>query len=273
MSAWETSVEAAEACIAELTWADEAQRGCMLEAFARRLELFGDVMRFYPEPFTPVSLTGGNCELSCKHCNKHYLRHMLDASSNLLGIAEQLHSRGGKGIILSGGSTAEGFVLLYHRMGEIRSIRERLPLRINAHTGIIDREQAGQLGFLNTALVDVIADDDSLREVLGVNKSRRDVENTLRYLSEEGVPLASHIIVRIHGGKLKGELRAFEMVRKYHPRVVVIVIFIPTKNTPFEHTSPPAISDVVKIITRTRIMLQSPLSELCSAWRAIPQPA
>jgi hypothetical protein len=259
----ETPVEIAEECIEKLTLINEAQKKHMLAAFTKRIKLFNNSIHFYPHPFTPLSLTGGNCELSCKHCNKHYLHHMLDASCNLQQIAEQLHNKGAKGIILSGGSTTEGFVPIYQHREEIHRIKNKLPLHISAHTGIITREQAKQLHFLNTALIDVLADNETIHDILGINKTTEDIENTLRYLSEEGIPIAPHIIVGIHGGKLKGELRALEMVKKYRPQTVVIVVFIPTKNTPLEHTSPPVISDVVKIITTARIMLDASLSLSC----------
>ena len=63
---------------------DKATKKEMLKSFRLRLDSFSNDIRFFNEPFTPVSITGTDCELNCKHCEKHYLQHMLDASGDKL---------------------------------------------------------------------------------------------------------------------------------------------------------------------------------------------
>src|SRR3972149_11030564 len=83
---------------------DSITKAAMLRAFERRMELFGNDIYFFNEPFTPISLTGTRCALKCKHCNSHYLRHMLDGSNNkLFSHAIDLANKGANGILLSGG--------------------------------------------------------------------------------------------------------------------------------------------------------------------------
>ncbi len=242
-----------------------ATKASMLRAFARRLELFGSDILFFNEPFTPVSLTGTRCALSCKHCNSHYLHHMLDGSGGKLETeAAKLADRGAQGILLSGGSAADGSVPTYEQSDVVQKLKRDTKLKISAHTGIVNVSQAQMLSeYLDMALVDVPGDDETIHDILGIEACVQDYEESLRYLSTLGIPLAPHIIVGLHNGQLKGEFKALEMVKKFNPVTVVIVVFIPTKGTTMESVSPPKIEDVVKVITTAREMFYMPLSLSC----------
>jgi uncharacterized radical SAM superfamily protein len=244
---------------------DNATKASMCNAFKRRLELFGNDIFFFREPFTPISVTGPRCSLACKHCNSYYLRHMIDASNGkLYSEASRLAGDGSKGILLSGGSTTDGSVPTYEKASEILKIKKNTQLKINAHTGIVTGSQAEVLSkYLDMALIDVLGDDETIHDILGMDTNAKDYEKTLEYLSAAGIPLAPHIIVGLANGKLKGEFRALEMVRKFSPAVVVIVVLIPTKGTALEGISPPAISDIVSVITKAREMFEVPISMSC----------
>ena len=137
-------------------------------------------------------------------------------------------------------------------------------LKISSHTGIVNPMQAQVLAqYLDMALVDVIGDDDTIHDILGFDASAQDYENTLKELSAAGIPIAPHVIVGLHNGELRGEFKALEMVKKFNPEVVVIVVFIPTKGTALEGTAPPKLEDVVKVITTAREMFDVPLSLSC----------
>ncbi|HEX7627944.1 MAG TPA: hypothetical protein VF354_03375 [Candidatus Methanoperedens sp.] len=242
---------------------DNATKNAMHKAFARRMELFGNDLHFFREPFTPVSLTGTRCSLKCRHCDSHYLIHMLDGSNGKLrSCAHQL--AGANGILLSGGSLPDGSVPTYLQADEIAQIKKDTHLKISAHTGIVNMGQAELLSkYLDMALVDVIGDDETIHDILGLSASVKDYENTLSHLSSFGIKLAPHIIVGLHNGKLKGEIRALEIIRKFKPEVVVIVVFIPTKGTASQNAAPPGIENVVKIITKAREIFDVPLSLSC----------
>ena len=103
---------------------------------------------------------------------------------------------------------------------------------ISAHTGIVNRKQAKSLAaWLDIALVDCIGRDRTISEILGLPNTVSDYEDTLKYLTEVNIPIAPHIIVGLGSGALDGELRALEIVRRYDPAAVVIVVFIPTRGT------------------------------------------
>ncbi len=244
---------------------DPDTKASMLKSFARRVKLFGTDIHFFKEPFTPISLTGTRCSLQCRHCNSHYLRHMLDGSEGKLRFeASKLAYKGAKGILLSGGSAADGSVPTYEQTSVIQEIKRDTGLKLCAHTGIVNSSQAQALSeYLDMALMDVLGDDETIHDILGIDACVQDYENSLNHLSSAGIPLAPHIIVGLHNGKLKGEFRALEVVKKFNPEVVVIVVFIPTKGTALEGVAPPGVEDVAKVITKAREMFGVPLSLSC----------
>ncbi len=244
---------------------DADTKETMLKAFARRLELFGSDILFFREPLTPISLTGTRCSLECRHCDSHYLSHMLDGSDGkLCSQVRFLKEKGAQGILLSGGSAANGSVPTYAFAADILRLKHETKLKISAHTGIVNGSQAQVLsGYLDMALVDVIGDDETIHDVLGIDACVQDYENSLEYLSSAGIPLAPHIIVGLHNGELRGEFRALEMVRRFNPEVVVIVVFIPTKGTPLQEMPSPRVEEVAKVIAKARTMFDVPLSLSC----------
>ncbi|KCZ70984.1 biotin synthetase-like uncharacterized protein [Candidatus Methanoperedens nitroreducens] len=245
--------------------ADQDIKALMLKAFMRRVELFGIDISFFNEPFTPISITGTGCSLKCRHCDSHYLRHMLDGSGGrLYSQVSFLEDRGAKGILLSGGSAEDGSVPTYALADDIKNIKQDKKLKISAHTGLVNEVQAQKLSdYLDMALVDIIGDDETIHDILGLDAHARDYERSLEYLSSSGIPLAPHIIVGLHNGRLKGEFRALRIVERFKPDVVVIVVFIPTKGTVLEGIRPPDIQDVARVITEARQMFDCPLSLSC----------
>ncbi len=244
---------------------DASTKDDMQRAFCRKIELSGTDIFFYIEPFTPVSLTGTHCSLKCKHCDSHYLHHMLDGRGDrLYSEAVRLAKRNANGILLSGGSTQDGSVPTYLQKDNILKIKKDTDLKISAHTGIVNKSQAEMLSkYLDMALVDVIGDDGTIHDILGIDASVKDYENTLMQLSSAGIPLAPHLIVGLHNGKLKGEFKALEIIRKFKPEAVVIVVFIPTKGTALEGVAPPEVGDVAKVIIKAREIFEVPLSLSC----------
>ncbi|MEA1906505.1 MAG: hypothetical protein U9N12_06065, partial [Euryarchaeota archaeon] len=62
--------------------------------------------------------------------------------------------------------------------------------------------------------------------------------------------VAPHIIVGLGSGALDGELRALDIVRRYDPAAVVIVVFIPTRETGSADAPHPTLEDVSVLIAK-----------------------
>ena len=227
-------------------------------AWKMRKQYFGEKIKFYTRPFEPVSVTGPNCELACKHCNKHYLGHMhwVENKKNIPKLFNMLAESEVNGVVLSGGSRKDGSVPTYEFADAVKKAKKKTGLLVNAHTGIITAEQAKKItSFIDCALTDVIGDSGTVKDVLGLKYGPGDYRKTLRLLRLNGIRnLSPHVIVGLNKGKIKGELKALSMLKEFDPDNIVIVVFIPTKGTKMAKVKPPKISDVAKIIAIARIM-------------------
>ena len=212
-------------------------------AFEVRGKYFGGDIFFYRKPYTPVSFTGVECELACKHCNRHYLKHMMSFSGErgLIKLAHKLRDEQVKGLVLSGGSRLDGSVPLYDYAKILSQIKKDTSLRLNAHTGILNDNQAkGYSMFLDAALTDVIGDGDTIRQILGLKNKPSDYRNTLKLLEGYGVKnLSPHIIVGLHYGRIRGEYNALKLLEGLNLSNIVVVVFIPTQGTMMQNCNPP----------------------------------
>jgi hypothetical protein len=138
----------------------------------------------------------------------------------------------------------------------LKTVKEETHLVLNAHTGVLNEEQARSFSlFLDAALTDVVGDSETVKEVMGLDLGPEDYVRTLRLLRKFGVRnLSPHIIVGLRFGKLSGELAALEMLQEFSPENIVIVVLIPTKGTAMADISPPRVEDVSKILSIARIM-------------------
>ena len=220
--------------------------------------------------FQGISITGKNCALKCKHCNHHYLNSMIPATTTekLLEICKNLDKRGANGILLSGGCNENGELDFKRFFKSIERIKNETNLTINAHTGLISKEDALNLGNVgvDVASVDVVGNNDTIKEVYGINKTTKNYEKTLRALSDCKIPsIVPHICVGLHFGEIKGEFKAFEMIKRNlsNPSKIVLLIFIPTKGTEMEKIETVNPSDFSKIVKSAKKMFNVPIQLGC----------
>lgn len=224
---------------------------------------------FYQKAFPPISLTGLSCTLNCRHCNKHYLGHMIPANNpeRLFKLCKALHERGVSGILLSGGSRKDGTVPLDEFADTIAKIKRETGLIISAHTGPINYETARLLKEvgLDIALVDVVGSAETTREVYGVEIKPEDYLKTLKALEKVGIPnISPHVCVGLDFGKLKGEAKALEIISKIKVSTVAITVLIPTQGTAMANVLPSSPMDVAKVIAIANLMFpNTPVSLGC----------
>ena len=209
--------------------------------------------------FAAISVTGNHCALRCEHCQGKLLESMIPAEDpvTFLGVTDRLHSNGALGILVSGGADQNGRVPLKKFIPAIKAIKEKDPkFKVIVHTGLIQREMAIELkeAGVDQILIDVIGDDDTIREVYHLKKHVEDYEETLRMLKEMGHRLAPHIIIGHHFGVIKGEWRALEMVTRVGVETIVLVIFKTLHPAGKDHFKIPTPDETSRISAMARIL-------------------
>ena len=170
---------------------------------------------------------------------------------------EGLRLKGAHGILVSGGANHHGEVPLRKFIPSIKELKEKNPeFKVIAHTGLIQRETARELkeAGIDQILIDLIGDDDTIREVYHLNKRVEDYEETLWMLKELGHRLAPHIIIGHHFGELRGEWRALEIVTRVGVETIVLVIFKPLQPSGRNHFKIPKPEETSKISAIARIL-------------------
>ena len=181
------------------------------------------------ERFAAISITGSHCDLQCEHCKGKLLESMIPAKDpeTFSHIVNQLRSHGALGILVSGGANQDGEVPLKRFITTIKTIKERDPqFKVIVHTGLVQQETAKELkeARVDQILIDVIGDNDTIREVYHLSKRVEDYEEGLWMLKEMGHCLAPHIIIGHHFGEIRGEWKALEMVTQVGVKTIVLVI-------------------------------------------------
>jgi hypothetical protein len=218
--------------------------------------------------FPPISLSGGTCQLQCKHCDGTYLGGMLAAETPeaLLAIGRKLHQRGAIGALLSGGSDAQGRLLNLKGMVEaIRQLKRETDLILNLHPGILDEETARELAVDFASLE--LPSDDVIRNVFGLPFGEDAYWATYAHLQASGIEVVPHICV-YQGDEYKllenlvktGATEVERIHKKVHPThmaapgVIVVIVFSPTRNTPMANVCPPEPEAVAEVVTHIKAM-------------------
>ena len=206
--------------------------------------------------FPSVSITGSDCELDCKHCGGHYLKHMIDGSTPEK-LMHFVHSRKDiTGFLLSGGCGPGGTVDFGSHLKVIRTIGSETDLVLNVHTGLVDLETARALNEagVNLASVDVVGDPEVVKEVYGVEQTLDPVEG-LRNLRSGGFKtIVPHVCVGLKEGDLSHEFRAVEAIHKaeIEPNAIVFISLIPTSGTEYANCPAPSAEVVSSVIEYAR---------------------
>jgi lipoyl synthase len=213
---------------------------------------------FYPgADFPAVSVTGGKCALQCDHCRGHYLQGMRPVStpSELATFARGLKAKNGEGFLLSGGCDQDGRIPLLPYIDAVRLIRSDLGLRVNLHTGLLDRGQAKDLvnSEADCYSLDIVQDEGVIRERLHLAGGPRLYADTLEALFEAGAKkVVPHVCIGL-SDEIEGELRSIDLVSHHPIGALVLLGFLPVRGTPLFENGPP---DAQRFMTVLRYALQ-----------------
>jgi hypothetical protein len=225
----------------------------------RTIDAVGPAIKLFQpgNAFPAISITGGECELDCLHCNKRYLQKMKHATTpeELIALCHRLDDRGAVGCLISGGCTPEGSVPLEPFLDAIATIKQETNLVLNMHTGFLTPTVAARLGEIGVDVVsfDVNGSPETMHEIYRLDRDLSDYQQSLDLLTEYRVHFVPHVCIGLHYGQLKGEVDALELISQYSPSSIVFIILIPPTDGPSKglFTTPTA-EDVSKIITIAR---------------------
>jgi uncharacterized radical SAM superfamily protein len=218
--------------------------------------------------FLTLSVTGQSCALECEHCGTKVLDGMAVANSRarFQNVTQGLFESGAEGVLVSGGCLDDGSVPLDRFVEDIARIKDQ-GLTVLVHTGLVKRSVAGALkeAGVDQVLLDIIGDDDTIRDVYHLDKTTQAYQKSLRILREEGLNAVPHVVVGLHFGTIRGEFRALEMIREEGCQQLVIVVLMPLPGTPMAKTDPVRADDVGRVIAAARVMMpQTPISLGCA---------
>jgi uncharacterized radical SAM superfamily protein len=254
-----------------LNCSEEEFTDLLATAWSIRQKNFESVLYcFYPgNQFPAISITGSQCALHCKHCNKHYLSLMIPAErpEKLWEICKSLEATGKIGCLISGGYNEKAMLPFEQFIPVIKRIKDKTKLVLNVHTGLVTREIALQLGEAGVDIVsfDIVGDEKTIQEMYGLKKSPEDYLQSLEFLRDSKVRyIVPHICIGLNQGRLAGEVRALNLIREINPDLIVLLGLIPTKNTPIQNQPPPNPKEIAKIIATARLLFPTiPLSLGC----------
>jgi lipoyl synthase len=208
--------------------------------------------------FVPVSITGPKCRLNCDHCQGKILESMYEAPDpeSLYNLALKLAERGCKGMLISGGAGIDGSVPLGEFAPVMARLKHELGFKMAVHTGLVDEDMADVLSeaCIDSAMIDIIGSDETIRDVYHLKACVSDYENSLNNLTERNIKVSPHVVAGLNYGRIAGEYKALEIISRYDIASLVLVVLTPMCNTPMAKVVPPSIEEMKEMFTTAREM-------------------
>jgi uncharacterized radical SAM superfamily protein len=183
--------------------------------------------------FPAFSVTAGGCALMCDHCQAKILEPMLPATSPEMlerKIRELIASQDLGGFLLSGGSNRRNEIRYERYYPVIERLKRDHPhLKIAIHSALLDapRARSMEAAGVDTAMMDVIGSDETIREVYHLERPVEDFEATLAALCATSMQVVPHIVIGLHYGRIVGESRALDIVARHRVHSLVLVVVMP----------------------------------------------
>jgi uncharacterized radical SAM superfamily protein len=235
-----------------LSWENHGKR---ITFFLPGMFSYNGLKGLYPA----VSITGKACALQCDHCQGKTLEPMIEAQTGdaLVETCMRLSEGGNLGVLISGGCDREGRLPWAPFIDAIREIKRKTNLYISIHCGLVNQEIAFSLkaAGVDQALLDVIGDDETYRDIYHVDFGVERIAASLDALEKAGLSMVPHIVCGLHHGKMRGERRALAMISHHRMKQVVIVSLMRIPGTPSWSSPPLEAGEVASLIADTRLAL------------------
>ncbi len=250
----------------ELVRRVERAAGTSWKNFGRKITFYlPGMFTLYGEKgrYPAVSVTGSECELQCKHCRGKLLKPMPPArtAEELLSLAKQWKRDGIEGMLLSGGSTKDGYVPLFPLLPAVPKLKE-MGFYVSAHTGFATKELAEAISHsqIDQVLLDIVGDDKTAKNILNLDNGIVKVKTALDALFSYNLNVIPHIIIGL-GGKIIGERNALKILKDYPIEFLSYVVLMPAVSIGRD-VAPIPIEQAVDIIVSGREMFPNIVQSL-----------
>lgn len=211
------------------------------DARAKRINFYTPTFKVYAtselagcgkSAWPAISITGGDCKLACDHCKAKILEPMIPARTPdaLWRVVNEQVEKGAKGMLLTGGSNHRNEVEYDAFYPTMRRIKDVFPaFRIAMHTALVDRDIAQRMeaSGIDAAMMDVIGAQDTISQVYHLRREVADFERSLEHLTATSMKVVPHIVIGLHYGRMLGEWHALDIVARYRPDALVLVVVMP----------------------------------------------
>lgn len=232
------------------------------ERFGKRITFYVPGMFSYngiKGKYPAITITGEQCALHCEHCAGKLLETMIATADpgKLVETCRRLKANGTLGVLLSGGCDEEGRLPWNGFLRAISQIKKETGLYISVHCGLLDNDTAFQLktAGVDQALIDVIGDDTTYRDVYHVSFGISRIAATLEALHRADLPVIPHVVCGLHYGKIEGEMQALDMIAPFEPEQVVIVSLMGIPGAPMANLPGPRAEEIAEIIAEARLKM------------------
>jgi lipoyl synthase len=202
--------------------------------------------------FPAFSVTAGGCALMCDHCQAKILEPMIPATNPEMldrKVRDLVLLHDLRGFLLSGGSNRRNEIAYERYYPVVEKLKRDFPhLRIAVHTALLDeaRARAMESAGIDTAMMDVIGAEKTIREVYHLDRPVENFEATLAALTATRMEVVPHIVIGLHYGCVVGEANALAIVSRHRVHALVLVVVMPFYAAPgtFETPDPAAVGGI-----------------------------
>jgi uncharacterized radical SAM superfamily protein len=196
--------------------------------------------------FPSFSITAGACGLNCDHCRAEILKPMLAATSPAMldqKVRQLVATQNLQGFLLSGGSNRRNEIPYERYYPVVEALKRDFPMmKIAIHTALTDERgaRAMESAGVDTAMMDVIGADETIRDVYHLDRPVEDFEATLAALCSTSMEVSPHIVIGLHYGRMLGETTALDIVSRHPVAALVLVVVMPFYAKPGLYAVPDA---------------------------------
>jgi lipoyl synthase len=207
--------------------------------------------------FPAFSVTAGACALDCDHCQAKILEPMIPATDPEMldrKVRDLVLLQNLQGFLLSGGSNRRNEIKYERYYPVVERLKRDFPhLKIAIHSALLDEPRARLMesAGVDTAMMDVIGAQETIRDVYHLDRGVADFEATLAALCATRMEVVPHIVIGLHYGRILGEAAALDIVSRHDIHSLVLVVLMPFYGREGKFVTP-ATSDIGHIFRVAR---------------------